>query len=102
MITRIPGSTPTRSRAVVANGIVNAVATSPDKSPSLYTQTKRALAAIDTSLADAGTDKSRILTATVYITDMPGKEEMTGAGAEGVARDNPPIRACIGVAFEGQ
>src|SRR5215207_11747630 len=70
MITRIPGSTPTRSRAVVANGIVNAVATSPDKTPSLYAQTKRALAAIDTSLADAGTDKSRILTATVYITDF--------------------------------
>src|SRR3954464_5110065 len=102
MITRIPCSTPTRSRAVVANGIVNAVATSPDKAPSLYAQTKRALAAIDKSLADAGTDKSRILTATVYITDMSKKEEMTRAWDEWVPRDTPPMRACIGVALEGQ
>jgi enamine deaminase RidA (YjgF/YER057c/UK114 family) len=101
MITRIPGSVPTRSRAVVANGIVNAVAVSPDKAPSLYEQTKKALAAIDRSLADAGTDKRRILTATVYITDMSQKEEMNRAWDEWVARDNPPMRACIGVALEG-
>src|SRR3954454_16698462 len=102
MITRIPGSAPTRSRAVVANGIVNAVATSSDKTASLYAQTRRALAAIDKSLVDAGTDKSRILTATVYITDMSRKEEMNRAWDEWVARDTPPIRACIGVALEGQ
>ena len=102
MITRLPGSNPTRSRAVVANGIVNAVAVSPDKAPSLYEQTKRALAAIEKSLVDAGTDKSRILTATVYITDMSRKEEMNRAWDEWVARDNPPMRACIGVTLEGQ
>ena len=100
MITRIRGSTPTRSRVVVANGIVNAVATSPDKTPSLYAQTKRALAAIDTSLADAGTDRSRILTATVYITDMSQKEEMNRAWDEWVDRANPPQRACIGAVLE--
>ena len=102
MIKRVPGSVPTRSRAVVANGIVNAVAVSPDKAPSLYEQTKRALAAIDKSLADAGTEKSRILTPTVYITDMSKKEEMNRAWDEWVARDNPPMRACIGVTLEGQ
>jgi enamine deaminase RidA (YjgF/YER057c/UK114 family) len=102
MITRLPGSVATRSRAVVANGIVNAVAVSPDKTPSLYEQTQRALAAIDKSLADAGTDKTRVLTATVYITDMARKEEMNRAWDEWVARGNPPMRACIGVALEGQ
>src|SRR3954471_24811701 len=102
MITRIPGSTPPRRRAVAATGSVNAVSSSPDKSPSLYEQTKRALAAIDKSLVDAGTDKSRILTATVYITDMSRKEEMNRAWDEWVARDNPPMRACIGVTLEGQ
>src|SRR3954467_15664332 len=102
MITRIPGSTPTRSRGVVPNRVLNAAATSPDKTPSLYEQTKRALAAIDKSLADAGTEKSRVLTATVYITDMSRKEEMNRAWDEWVARDTPPMRACIGVALEGQ
>jgi enamine deaminase RidA (YjgF/YER057c/UK114 family) len=102
MIKRLSGSVATRSRAVIANGIVNAVAVSPDKTPSLYEQTKRALAAIDKSLADAGTDKTRVLTATVYITDMARKEEMNRAWDEWVARGNPPMRACIGVALEGQ
>jgi len=102
MIIRTPGSVATRSRAVIANGIVNAVAVSPDKTPSLYEQTKRALAAIDRSLADAGTNNSRVLTATVYIADMSRKEEMNRAWDEWVARDNPPMRACIGVTLEGQ
>ena len=102
MIRRIPGNVPTRSRAVVYNGVVHAVAVSPDKTPSLYEQTKRALAAIDRSLADAGTNNSRVLTATVYIADMSRKEEMNRAWDEWVARDNPPMRACIGVTLEGQ
>lgn len=102
MITRIPGSVPTRSRAVAYNGIVNAVAVSPDKRPSVYEQTRNALAALDRSLADAGTDKTRILTAMVYLADMSRKEEMNRAWDEWVAKDAPPMRACLGVTLEGQ
>ncbi len=102
MIERIPGTSPTRSRAVVNDGIVHTVATAPKKSPSLYQQTRDALAAIDKNLADAGSHKSRILRATVYITDMSQKAEMNRAWDEWVDPDNPPQRACIGVALEGQ
>lgn len=95
MIQRIAGMVPTRSRAVVHDGLVYTVATAPEKSPSLYEQTKQALAAIDKNLADAGTNKSRILRATVYITDMAKKPEMNRAWDEWVDMKNVPQRACI-------
>ena len=102
MIRRIPGSAPTRSRAVVYNGVVHAVAASPEKTPSVYDQTRLALAVIDRSLAEAGSDKSRILTATVFLVDMSRKAEMNRAWDEWVARDAAPMRACIGAALEGE
>lgn len=97
MIKRYTGTTSTRSKAVAHDGIVYAVATAKDKSAALYAQTKDALALIDAMLAEAGTDKSRILRTTVYITDMSKKPEMDRAWDEWVDRANPPQRACIGV-----
>jgi enamine deaminase RidA (YjgF/YER057c/UK114 family) len=102
MITRIPGSVPTRSRAVIHNGVANAVAVSPDKTPSVYEQTRKALAVLDKALADAGTDKTRVLTGMVYLADMSRKEEMNRAWDEWVSAANPPMRACLGVTLEGQ
>ena len=98
---RIPGMIPTRSRAVVHNGIVTTVATAGTKAPSLYEQARDALRAIDRNLADAGTTKSNILTAIVYIADMSRKPELNRAWDEWVDRENPPMRACLGVALEG-
>jgi enamine deaminase RidA (YjgF/YER057c/UK114 family) len=100
MIERIPGQIPTRSRAVIRDGIVTTVATSVSKEPSLYAQACDTLAAIDRNLAQAGTNKSRILTAVVYITDMSRKPELNRAWDEWVDRANPPLRACLGVALE--
>ena len=101
MIKRFAGTVQTRSRAVVHDGLVFTVATAPDKSPSLYEQTRATLAAIDRNLTDAGSDKSRILSATVYITDMARKPEMNRAWDEWVDEANPPQRACIGATLEG-
>jgi enamine deaminase RidA (YjgF/YER057c/UK114 family) len=101
MITRFGGLTPTRSRAVVHDDLVFTVAVAPDPvTPSMYEQTVKALARIDESLSMCGTDKSRILSAIVYITDMSRKGEMNRAWDEWVDRANPPMRACIGVDLE--
>ncbi len=100
MISRFSGLTPTRSRAVVHDGLVFTVAVSPDPDPDYYEQTRKALKRIDESLAMAGTDKSRILSAIVYIADIARKEEMNSAWDEWVDRANPPMRACLGVALE--
>jgi enamine deaminase RidA (YjgF/YER057c/UK114 family) len=100
MITRFPGLTPTRSRAVVHDGLIFTVAVSPDPDPSFYDQTRKALKRIDESLAMSGTDKSLILSAIVYIADIGRKDEMNKAWDEWVDRANPPMRACLGVDLE--
>jgi len=101
MIDRFPGLTPTRSRAVVHDDLVLTVAVAPEPvTPSMYEQSAKALARIDESLAMCGTDKSKILSAIVYITDMARKSEMNRAWDEWVDRGNPPMRACIGVELE--
>ena len=101
MITRFTGLTPTRSRAVVHDGLVLTVAVAPDPvTPSLYEQSVKALARIDESLALCGSDKSRILSAIVYIVDITRKGEMNRAWDEWVDTSNPPMRACIGVELE--
>ena len=102
MIKRFPGSVATRSRIVASNGVVYTVATAKKKSPSLYEQAKDALAAIDANLKEAGSSKAKILTATVYITNMGQKAEMNRAWDEWVDRANPPQRACIGAVLEGE
>ncbi len=101
MIKRIPGAVATRSRAVVHNGVVYTVAVAAEKPSSLYEQTRGALARIDQNLADAGSHKSLILSATVYITDISQKDEMNRAWDAWVDRANPPQRACIGASLEG-
>jgi enamine deaminase RidA (YjgF/YER057c/UK114 family) len=101
MISRFAGLTPTRSRAVVHDDLVFTVAVAPDPvTASLYEQTVKALARVDESLALCGSDKSRILSAIVYITDMKRKGEMNRAWDEWVDPKNPPMRACIGVELE--
>ena len=101
MITRFPGLTPTRSRAVVHDDLVMTVAVAPDPvTSSMYEQSARALARIDESLALCGSDKSKILSAIVYIADMKLKGEMNRAWDEWVDRQNPPMRACLGVDLE--
>jgi enamine deaminase RidA (YjgF/YER057c/UK114 family) len=101
MIQRFSGPGRPRSRTVVHDGLVFTVATAPLKSSSLYDQTKQALAFLDESLAQAESNKSRLLQVTVYITDMARKPEMNRAWEEWVDFDNPPQRACIGAALEG-
>jgi enamine deaminase RidA (YjgF/YER057c/UK114 family) len=101
MISRFPGLTPTRSRAVVHDDLVLTVAVAPDPvTSSMYEQSAKALARIDESLALCGSDKSKILSAIVYITDMKRKGEMNRAWDEWVDPKNPPMRACIGVDLE--
>jgi enamine deaminase RidA (YjgF/YER057c/UK114 family) len=101
MITRFPGLTPTRSRAVATDDLVFTVAVAPDPVPSsVYQQAVKVLARIDESLALCGTDKRRVLAATIYLADVTQKAEFNRAWDEWADPANPPMRACIGVAIE--
>ncbi|MFY0612743.1 MAG: RidA family protein [Hyphomicrobiaceae bacterium] len=101
-ITRIGQSnySPTRGRIVVHGGVLTTVATANVKSGSVYEQAGDALSIIDANLAEAGVDKSRILTVWVYVADIKDKAEFNRAWDEWVDRDNLPVRACLGVDLE--
>ena len=100
-IERWAGSAPGRSRIVRHAGVVYTVATAREKVASVARQTADALAVIDRNLAEAGTDKTRLLSATVYITDMAPKPEMDVAWRAWVDPAGAPQRACVAVALEG-
>lgn len=67
-----------------------------DKSLDMKGQTAQVLKKIDAVLAQAGTNKSRILSATVYMQDAALKDAMNEAWMAWVDRSNLPARAAVG------
>lgn len=66
-----------------------------DTSAGVTGQTEQILAKIDAHLAAAGTDKSKIITATLWISDMKCFNEMNKAWDAWVSPGNSPCRACV-------
>ncbi|MFQ5566293.1 MAG: RidA family protein [Paracoccaceae bacterium] len=62
---------------------------------SIAEQTRDILARIDELLAEAGTDKSKLLSATIWITDMRDFAEMNEVWDAWVSPGNTPGRACV-------
>jgi enamine deaminase RidA (YjgF/YER057c/UK114 family) len=60
-------------------------------------QTAEVLRSIDEYLAKAGTDKTRLLQAVIYITDMSQFGEMIAAWEAWVSPGNTPARATVEV-----
>jgi len=58
-------------------------------------QTRDILARIDSLLSEAGTDKTRLLTATIWLVDMAGFPEMNGVWDAWVAPGATPARATV-------
>jgi enamine deaminase RidA (YjgF/YER057c/UK114 family) len=58
-------------------------------------QTAQVLAAIDKLLAEAGTDKTRILSTTIYIADMADFPAMNAVWDAWVPQGNTPARATV-------
>ena len=102
-IRRVPGGAAGRSTATAWRDLAWAVATAAAAGPDAYAQTRATLAKIDAALAACGTDKTRLLTATVYITRMEHKAAMDRAWTEWIGPDPAhwPQRACVGAALEG-
>ncbi len=84
------------SRAVVCGNMVHlAGITADDRSKGMRAQTAEILAKIDALLKTAGTDKSKLLSATIWISDMRAKPEMDEAWAAWADQQNLPARACV-------
>lgn len=84
------------SRAVVhGNTVYLAGLTADDRSKNMRDQTAEILGKIDALLKTAGTDKSRLLSATIWITDMRAKGQMDEAWIAWADPKNVPARACV-------
>lgn len=62
---------------------------------SVAAQTRDVLARIDQFLAEAGTDKSKVLTASIWLTDIATFDEMNAVWDAWLAPDAAPARACV-------
>ena len=62
---------------------------------SVTKQTQEVLSIIDSHLAKAGSDKSKLLSATIYITDMKTFQEMNAVWDGWVSAGNTPARATV-------
>ncbi|QPC43142.1 RidA family protein [Kaustia mangrovi] len=58
-------------------------------------QTRDILERIDALLAKAGTDKSKLVSATIWISDMTTFDEMNAVWDAWVSPGNTPGRACV-------
>lgn len=93
--------TPIMHRAVEANGFVFVGGTiADDTSVSMGVQTRNILGKIAGYLKEAGTDKSRVVSASIFVTDLSKKKEMDAVWTEFFG-DNLPARATVGVADLG-
>ena len=67
----------------------------PTRRPSVAGQTRQILESIDRLLAESGSDKTRILSATIYLADIGTFAEMNSVWDTWVSPQNTPARATV-------
>jgi len=84
------------SEAVIHNGVVYLSGQVPDDvSADIEGQTRQVLASIERALVEAGSDKSHLLTAQVFLANIAEFDGMNRAWDAWVANVQPPTRATI-------
>ncbi len=87
---------PRMSRAVVHGDTVYLAGhVSKEPAGSVRGQTEAILRNIDARLAEAGTDRSKLLSANIWLADIATFDEMNAAWDSWVDRANPPARATV-------
>lgn len=91
---------PRMSQAVVCNGMAFlAGQVAEDPTQDVSGQTKQVLAAIDRLLAEAGSDKSRLLSAQIFLSDMADFAAMNKVWEAWVVPGQTPARATVEAAM---
>jgi enamine deaminase RidA (YjgF/YER057c/UK114 family) len=87
---------PRMSRAVVHGDTVYLAGhVAKEPAGSVRGQTEAILHAIEARLADAGSDKSKLLSANIWLADIGTFEEMNAVWDAWVDKANPPARATV-------
>lgn len=81
--------------AVHNNTVYLAGQVASDPAADMGEQTKQVLASIDRLLAEAGSDKSRILSTTIYVADMAEFPAMNAVWDAWVVQGSTPPRATV-------
>lgn len=94
---------PRMSKAVVHGDTVYLAGQVADKAAgkSVAEQTKEILAIIDGLLAEAGSDKSKLLMVNIWLSDMSTFAEMNGVWDSWVSQGNTPGRATVEAKLAG-
>lgn len=92
------GVTPRYADAVIHNGIVHAVEVPASEDGDIARQSEEALSTLATTLERAGSGKHRLLTATIYLTDMADYDGFNAVWEAWLAPGCAPSRACVKVA----
>ena len=82
------------SQAVIHNGTVYLAGQVGEPGTSVTAQTTTILQRIETLLAEAGSDKTKILQAVIWLADMADFAEMNAVWDAWVAPGHAPARAC--------
>lgn len=84
------------SKVSEANGFVFTAGIVPaDLSRDVKGQTAEVLAEIDRLLALCGSDKSKVVSATIWLADIRHREAMNEAWTAWLGGKNAPVRACV-------
>ena len=81
--------------AVHGNTVYSAGIVADDPSADAAGQTRQILARIDQYLGEAGTDKARIINATIWLADIKDFAGMNSVWDAWVPKGNTPPRACV-------
>jgi len=92
-----------RNKSSAYKDLVWTVATASDTTLDIAGQTILALETIEENLVELGSDKHRIVSAQVYLTDMNAKPIMDNIWCKWLGNnlEHWPQRACLGVKLEG-
>ncbi|NNK17320.1 MAG: RidA family protein [Sulfitobacter sp.] len=82
------------SQIVKHNGTVYLAGQVGTAGASVAQQTQDCLDKVDALLAEAGSDKTRVLQAVIWLADMADFDEMNGVWDAWVAEGHAPARAC--------
>lgn len=86
---------PTMNLGIAYGDWISICTTAKNRPADAGDQTRQIFAAFDGYLAEAGSDKSKLLTAQVWLRDMADYDAMNAAWNDWIDPANPPTRSCM-------
>jgi enamine deaminase RidA (YjgF/YER057c/UK114 family) len=89
------GNSPRWSDVVIYAGVARWVEVAEDTAGDARSQIEQVLRQIDATLAQVGSDKTRLLEVLIFLADLKEAAILNELWDDWVPRGNPPIRACV-------